>query len=67
MEKIIQQILDKILSGRFVLVIAAAYVFVKLRGTLPKELIASLLTMVFTLYFTRDRQPPANGGIGIVK
>lgn len=56
MKEIIKRIIDKALSGRFILVLSAAYVFAKLAeaGKLPQAFVSSIITMVFTLYFTRQ-------------
>jgi hypothetical protein len=56
---------DKILSGRFILTIACAMVFVKLAftGKLDPKDVMTIVVMVFTLYFTRnDRNTPTTGG-----
>ena len=55
--------MDKLLSGRYILTIASACVFVycSVMGILKPEVIATIISMVFTLYFTRSDREKANG------
>lgn len=53
----------KLLSGRFLLTISAGIVFIycSVKGLLKTDVIASIITMVFTLYFQRsDRSQNGN-------
>jgi len=57
----INRIIDKSLSGRFFLTIIAGIVFAyaSLKGIMDKQAMGVIITMVFTLYFSRqDRNPP---------
>jgi len=49
--------MDKLKSGRYILTVACALVFVFCSVTkrLEVDTVAMILVMVFTLYFTRDR------------
>lgn len=51
----LDRISQKFTSGKWVLTMAAAIVFVvaSLKGMLEKETVSVVVTMVFTLYFTR--------------
>ena len=55
---------DKLMSGRFILTMASALVFVVLsiRGKLPVEAIVTILSTVFALYFTRQDRSKSSGG-----
>lgn len=57
---------NKLLSGRFLLTIATAIVFVYLAlvGRMEAKDTMLIITMVFTLYFTRNDRgtPPTQGG-----
>lgn len=55
-----EYVIGKILSGRFILTLVAGAVFIYCAATkaLTPE-VAMIITMVFTLYFTRARE---NGG-----
>lgn len=50
--------MDKVLSGRWILTVTCALVFayVAMNGMLPKEAVASILTMVFVSYFNRKQE-----------
>ena len=55
--QILNKIVDKITSGQFILTVLSGVVFkelVDLKIITPTEALV-LITMVFTLYFTRDR------------
>ena len=49
-------LLDKIASGRYILTVITGLVFAfaSWRGWIPKDTIATIITMVFTLYFSRS-------------
>ena len=49
--------LIKLFSGRYILTVASALVFgyCSIKGILKADVVATILTMVFTLYFTRSR------------
>ena len=52
-----QSIVCKLLSGRFIVTVSAAAVFLvtSLQGTLPTEDVKLVLMVVITFYFTKDR------------
>ena len=52
-----EKILAKLTSGRFwlTLVSGITFAYATYARILPDEVVATLLTMVFTLYFTRKR------------
>lgn len=63
-----QLALNKILSGRFILTVITGIVFAfaSWKGWIPKDTIATIIVMVFTLYFSRtDRngKPPTGGAV----
>ncbi|MFH1231877.1 MAG: hypothetical protein V1709_10320 [Planctomycetota bacterium] len=49
--------IEKLLSGRYILTVASALVFVycSIKGILKPDTVATIVVMVFTLYFSRDR------------
>lgn len=56
--------LSKLLSGRYILTLAAAYVFVwmVMASKMSAEAAAGIISTVFALYFTRtDRQGESDG------
>ena len=59
----LKPMVDKAFSGRYFLTVVTGIVFayVAIRKTINADVVATIITMVFTLYFTRtDRngQPP---------
>ena len=58
----IEKILNKLLSGRFILTVIGGAVFaiLSIRGLMPKEAVVAILSTIFVSYFNRgDRK---NGG-----
>lgn len=53
--ELVDKIVTKMLSGRFLLTLVGAFVFayLSLKGTLPAEVIAAILSTVFYAYFTK--------------
>ena len=51
-----EKILNKLCSGRFILTVVSAGVFayVSIKGLLPTEAVATILTAVFMSYFQRN-------------
>lgn len=61
-----KHVLDKVLSGRFILTIICGLTFAYLatKGKLEAAAVTAVIGSVFTSYFGRnDRQPPAAGGV----
>lgn len=58
-----KEILEKILSGRFILTVICGIVFavVALYKIIPPDAVIAILTLVFMAYFQRDRTKE-NGG-----
>lgn len=56
MNELLKAVLPKLFSGRYILTVACAIVFVyaSFRGLIDKDVVATIITMVFTLYFTRS-------------
>ena len=52
--------LMKLLSGRWILTVVAAFVFgwLSISGQLPADDVKMIIGIVITFYFTRDRQEP---------
>lgn len=64
MMTMIEKMLSKISSGRYILTLAAAYVFVwmVMASKMSAEAAAGIVSTVFALYFTRtDRTGDTNG------
>ena len=59
----IKPLIEKLFSGRYFLTVVTGivFVYVSINKLITADVIATIVTMVFTLYFTRtDRQQ--NGG-----
>jgi hypothetical protein len=59
-----KMVMEKCLSGRFILTVASALVFVycSSKGILKADTVATIISMVFTLYFSRsDRNNQPKG------
>lgn len=59
-----QRIIDKLLSGRFILTVICGLTFAYLaaKGKLEAAAVTAVIGSVFTSYFDRkDRPPPAGG------
>ena len=52
-------ILNKILSGRFILtcIIGATFAYVSVRGRIPSEAVIGVIVMVIRDYFSRQDRP----------
>ena len=52
-------ILNKILSGRFILtvIIGATFAYVSIRGRIPSEAVIGVIVMVIRDYFSRQDRP----------
>jgi hypothetical protein len=61
MKPLIDRIVQKLTSGQFLLTIIAGLVFgqMAVAGTISPDASLGLITMVFTLYFKRDRETEA--------
>ena len=56
--------MSKLFSGRFIFTLAAAYVFVfgAMTKLLSAEMVASVVSTVVALYFSRNDRSTNNGG-----
>ena len=56
-------ILNKILSGRFILtvIIGATFAYVSIRGRIPSEAVIGVIVMVIRDYFSRQDRPKEEG------
>ena len=61
-----KEVVDKILSGRFIFTIICAGVFaiLSITGKIPADKAVEVIMLVLVFYFTRnDRQKEDNGGV----
>ncbi len=58
------KMMDKILSGRFILTVICGLVFayVSITKIVPPDAVIAILSMVFISYFQRADRKPENGG-----
>ena len=66
MQAMISKVLDKVLSGRWLLTVtcAAVLAYGVYSKIMPSQTAVLVIVLVFEWYFKRDdRQPPAAGGV----
>ena len=55
---------EKLLSGRWIFTLIAAFVFavLSIKGTLPSDKVMEVILVVVMAYFSRGDRTPTNGG-----